>query len=389
MAAQVINGVPHPPLLPPGYRFHPTSSELFRHYLYDRVTKGFCQWSIVTDTDVLALPPWDLPGMDSNENEGYYFYAREKKSKSAGYDRVIKVDQKAYWKMSTTGYVWEEELLWGRRNTLNYYSGPNEKTDWLMYEFVLDSSLAEGKDDGVVLCKVYKKKDPEEKRERGPEGSNVNGKGKGKGKRCQESSEKAAETVPAHDIDSGLPLKRRRMNASSSACFPQLNQKTKFAAGASRSAAPYIQETHSEASILPSFSAEPYIIEGIHPAEVAAPCTTYNSADAAPVDDPKLCYRLPAAIGSADLYLQETHQAAAEPCTMNYSSPAEPSTMAASSSSNTIAPFDDPNVYWTENELEQELQQYLSFDLAPADDDFDKEFFAPFLTCSKLAPSAS
>ncbi|GLT46222.1 hypothetical protein SLA2020_199940 [Shorea laevis] len=385
MAAQVINGIPHPPLLPPGYRFHPTSSELFRHYLYDRVTKGFCQWSIVSDTDILAVPPWDLPGMDTNENEGYYFYAREKKSKSAGYDRVIKVDQKAYWKMSTTGYVWEEELLWGRRNTLNYYSGPNEKTDWLMYEFVLDSSLAEGKDDGVVLCKVYKKKDPEEKRERGPEGTNVNG--KGKGKRCQGSSEKAAETVPAYDIDSGLPFKRRRMNASSSSCFPQLNQKTQFAACASSSAAPYIQETYSEASIQLFFSAEPYIVEGIHPAEVVAPCTTNHFVDAAPVDDPKLCYRPPAEIGSADPYLQETHQAAAEPCTMNYSSPAEQSNRAASSSSSNISPFNDPNVFCKEAEWEQELQQYLSFDLA--DDDFDKEYFAPFLTCSYLASSAS
>ncbi|GLU12432.1 hypothetical protein SLE2022_291130 [Rubroshorea leprosula] len=442
MAEQTINGVPQPPLLPPGYRFHPTSSELFRHYLYDKVTKGSCQWCIVSDTDILAVPPWDLPGMDSNEKEGYYFYARERKSKSAGSkrnNRVIKLNKQAFWKLSFSDDIWEEGLLWGKKNTLNYFSGPNAKTDWLMYEFVLDPSLAKGNDGNVVLCKVYKKKDlKEEKRGRDPGGSNVMGKGKGKS--CPGSSEKGAKIVPCPDVNSGQPLKRRRMNS----CFPQLNQKTQFADGALSSATPlniqethhseaaiqpsfsiehylegfhptevaassttnhgvdtapvnddpklyhqppaafgsanpYIQETHSEAVIQPSLSTEPYI-EGIHLSEVAASSTTNQCVDAAPVDDPKLYYQHPATFGSAMPYSQETHPADAAPCTINQSSPTEPYTMAAFSSSS-ITPTDDRNVYHTEPEWEQEIHQYLSFD--PIDqlndcDDFDKEYFAPF-----------
>ncbi|GKU89737.1 hypothetical protein SLEP1_g3834 [Rubroshorea leprosula] len=391
MAEQVINGVPQPPFLPPGYRFHPTSSELFRYYLYDRVTKGSCQWNIVSDTDILAVPPWHLPGMDSNENEGYYFYERERKSKSAGSkgnNRIIKVDKQAFWKVNFSDDVWEEGMLWGKKNTLNYFNGPNAKTDWLMYEFVLDPSLAEGNDGNVVLCKVYKKKDSKEgKRGRGLKGSNI----KEKGKSClQGSSDGVAEIEPLHDINSGQALKRRRiMNA----CFPQLNQKTQFAVGALSSAAsPYIEETHhSEAAIQPSFSTEPHT-EGIHPAEVATSSTINHCIYAAPVDDPKLYYQPPAAFDSAKPYIEATHPAAVEPCTINhssslaepcmisYSSPAEPCTIAASSS-NSIAPTDDRNVHYTETEWEQEIQQYLSFDSTNQFndcDEFDEEYFAPF-----------
>ncbi|GKU89722.1 hypothetical protein SLEP1_g3822 [Rubroshorea leprosula] len=199
-------------------------------------------------------------------------------------------------------------------------------------------------------------------------------------------------------------------------CFPQLNQKTQFVHGALSSATPLnIKETHhSEAAIQPSFSTEPYL-KGFHPTEVVASSTANHCIDTAPVDDdPKLYYQLPAALGSANPYIQETlseacvdaapvddpklyyqppaafgsamphsqetHSADAAPCTINHSSPAEPCTMAASSLSS-ITPTDDRNVYYTEPEWEQEIQRYLSFD--PIDqlndrDDFDREYFTPF-----------
>ncbi|GKU89694.1 hypothetical protein SLEP1_g3800 [Rubroshorea leprosula] len=458
MAEQTINGVPQPPLLPPATVSTlpvPSSSVIISMTQSPRVpasgasslilTSLLCphgisqiSWSFLTF--FLFLLSFSVIGMGSNEKEGYYFYARERKSKSAGSkrnNRVIKVNKQAFWKLNFSDDVWEDGLLWGKRNTLNYFSGPNAKTDWLMYEFVLDPSLANGNDGNVVLCNVYKKKDSkEEKRGRGPEGSNV----MGKGKTCPESSEKGAKIVPCLDVNSGQPLKRRRMNS----CFPQLNQKTQFVDGALSSATPlnikethhseaaiqpsfstepylkgfhqtevvvsstanhcvdtapvdddpklyyqlpaalgsanpYIRETLSEAVIQPSFSTEPYI-EGIHLAEVAASSTTNQCVDAAPVDDPKLYYQPPSAFGSAMPYSQETHSADAAPCTINHSSPAEPCTMDASSSSS-ITPTDDRNVYYTEPEWEQEIQQYLSFD--PIDqlndsDDFDREYFTPF-----------
>ncbi|GLU22531.1 hypothetical protein SLE2022_386000 [Rubroshorea leprosula] len=367
--------------LPPGYRFRPKGYELCRYYLYDKVTTGCCRWgNVIVDVDILAHQPWDLPGMDSNENDGYYFYAREKKSKAAGStnnDRRIKGAQPSCcWKMNGSEDVEEQGVLWGKRNALNHCiigSDKKNKTDWLMQEFVLNPSLIEqagcNNHDDIVLCRVYKKKkDSDSKKVEVKVKAKRDGEDQvtsnGKNCRGRKSSNNVEVKImpPLVIFGSGQPVKRKRIGAPSSStarlprttiqeshtqpapavastssmtwnCFQPLSA----AAVASCSALTYIQETHHPTAAASSTLEGYPDIRETHPSQIAANyMKSTMKCDLQPHGSANQTYNT----------IQQTHPAAtATQCRNN-----DCNQLPVSSQRSGIAPVDDdPNkLYYTE-----------------------------------------
>ncbi|GKU92726.1 hypothetical protein SLEP1_g6418 [Rubroshorea leprosula] len=378
--------------LPAGYRFCPKGYELCRYYLYDKVTTGCCRWeNVIIDVDILAHQPWDLPGMESNENEGYYFYAREKKSKAAGAEntknneRKLKCAENACWKVNGSDDVMEQGMLWGKRNNLNHCVGPNkkDKTDWLMQEFVLNPSLIAqagcNNPDDIVLCRVYKKKkDSESKKVEVEVKVKRDGEDQvtcnGKSYRSRKSSKNVeVKIMPPFVISgSGQPVKRKRIDASSSstARFPRTTiQESRTQPAAAVASTSSMTSSCFQPSAAASVSAQPYIQESYHPAATSLLVKSYNFQSAAlstfagyPYTQETHSSELAAMkynlqpLDSADQpynIIRQTHLAATAQSTKN-----DCDQLPASSPSS-IAPIDDdPNkLYYTE-ELTSSIQTF-------------------------------
>ena len=50
------------PLVPPGFRFHPTDEELVNYYLRKKVNMEAFDLDVIKDVDLNKLEPWDLHG---------------------------------------------------------------------------------------------------------------------------------------------------------------------------------------------------------------------------------------------------------------------------------------------------------------------------------------
>ena len=50
------------PILPPGFRFHPTDEELVVHYLKKKVASAPLPVAIIAEIDLYKFDPWELPG---------------------------------------------------------------------------------------------------------------------------------------------------------------------------------------------------------------------------------------------------------------------------------------------------------------------------------------
>ena len=53
------------PVLPPGFRFHPTDEELVAYYLRRKINGHKIELEIIPEVDLYKCEPWDLPGMIS------------------------------------------------------------------------------------------------------------------------------------------------------------------------------------------------------------------------------------------------------------------------------------------------------------------------------------
>lgn len=50
------------PVLPPGFRFHPTDEELVAYYLKRKINGRKIELEIIPEVDLYKCEPWDLPG---------------------------------------------------------------------------------------------------------------------------------------------------------------------------------------------------------------------------------------------------------------------------------------------------------------------------------------
>lgn len=51
------------PLLPPGFRFHPTDEELITYYLMKKVLDSSFSARAISEVDLNKSEPWELPGI--------------------------------------------------------------------------------------------------------------------------------------------------------------------------------------------------------------------------------------------------------------------------------------------------------------------------------------
>lgn len=47
---------------PPGFRFHPTDSELLEYYLKRKIMGLNFDFQLISELDLYKFSPWDLPG---------------------------------------------------------------------------------------------------------------------------------------------------------------------------------------------------------------------------------------------------------------------------------------------------------------------------------------
>ncbi|GKV36777.1 hypothetical protein SLEP1_g44871 [Rubroshorea leprosula] len=154
------------PLLPPGFRFHPTDEELIIHYLKQKVSSLNPLVSIIADVNIYKFNPWELPEKANfGDTEWFFFSPRDRKYPKGG--RPNRAAASGYWKatgtdkpiLSSTG----TQCL-GVKKALVFYKGrppKGEKTNWMMMEYrLLDDSLQSPRLRGSmrlddwVLCRV-------------------------------------------------------------------------------------------------------------------------------------------------------------------------------------------------------------------------------------------
>ncbi|KAH7287533.1 hypothetical protein KP509_32G060500 [Ceratopteris richardii] len=164
------------PILPPGFRFHPTDEELIRYYLHRKAVGLPLPVPIIADIDLYKFDPWDLPGKASfGEHEWYFFSPRDRKYPNGS--RPNRAAASGYWKATGTDKPIASSDGSGQKvgvkKALVFYRGRpprGAKTDWIMHEYRLSgdfhasvrptvtfSSRKSLRLDDWVLCRIYKK----------------------------------------------------------------------------------------------------------------------------------------------------------------------------------------------------------------------------------------
>eukprot|EP00249_Psilotum_nudum_P011869 c23435_g2_i1 orf=285-1322(-) len=159
------------PVLPPGFRFHPTDEELVVHYLKKKAASCPLPVPIIAEVDLYKFDPWDLPAKSNfGEHEWYFFSPRDRKYPNGA--RPNRAAASGYWKATGT----DKPILTcggtqqvGVKKALVFYRGrppKGLKTNWIMHEYRLTEtavkpiSFAARKSlrlDDWVLCRIYKK----------------------------------------------------------------------------------------------------------------------------------------------------------------------------------------------------------------------------------------
>ncbi|KAL3645975.1 hypothetical protein CASFOL_011155 [Castilleja foliolosa] len=86
-----------PPVLPPGFHFHPTDEELLVHCLMKKVAAAPLPVDIIAEVDLYKFNPWELPeNAVYGDGEWYFFTLREKKYPNGG--RPNRMTTSGYWK---------------------------------------------------------------------------------------------------------------------------------------------------------------------------------------------------------------------------------------------------------------------------------------------------
>ncbi|KAJ0017293.1 hypothetical protein Pint_10504 [Pistacia integerrima] len=131
------------PLLPPGFRFHPTDQELIILYLKNKISSSPNPVvSIIADVDIYKFNPWELPGKAwFGESEWFFFSPRDRKYRNGA--RPNRAAASGYWKASGT----DKPIIsssgakcLGVKKALAFYQGrppKGEKTNWTMLEYRL------------------------------------------------------------------------------------------------------------------------------------------------------------------------------------------------------------------------------------------------------------
>ncbi|XP_010499726.1 PREDICTED: NAC domain-containing protein 21/22-like [Camelina sativa] len=150
--------------LPPGFRFHPRDDELVCDYLMRRTVRSLYQPVVLIDVDLNKCEPWNIPQTARVGRKEWYFYSQKDRKYATG-QRTNRATATGYWKATGKDRVIRRNgSLVGMRKTLVFYRGrapKGRKTDWVMHEFRLQSSLFHHPPNSFkeewVLCRVFHK----------------------------------------------------------------------------------------------------------------------------------------------------------------------------------------------------------------------------------------
>ncbi|KAJ3681454.1 hypothetical protein LUZ60_015943 [Juncus effusus] len=154
--------------LPPGFRFHPTDSELVLYYLKRKIMQKPLHFEAVSEIDLYKYAPWDLPEkscLRTKDRVWYFFSPRDRKYTNG--QRANRATSFGFWK--TTGNdrpIVHDDRKVGMKKTLIFHKGKapkGERTDWVMYEYRLDDAhlaAAGFQLDAYVVVKIFHKSGP-------------------------------------------------------------------------------------------------------------------------------------------------------------------------------------------------------------------------------------
>lgn len=158
------------PVLPPGFRFHPTDEELLVHYLKKKASASPLPVPIIAEIDLYKFDPWDLPAKSTfGEREWYFFSPRDRKYPNGA--RPNRAAASGYWKATGTDkpiFTCSGTQKLGVKKALVFYKGrppKGVKTNWVMHEYRLAESPNSNRFnmrkslrlDDWVLCRIYRK----------------------------------------------------------------------------------------------------------------------------------------------------------------------------------------------------------------------------------------
>ncbi|KAM7476574.1 hypothetical protein LguiB_023817 [Lonicera macranthoides] len=173
--------------VPPGFRFHPTEEELLQYYLKKKVSHQEIDLDVIKDVDLNKLEPWDIQEMckigSTPQNDWYFFSHKDKKYPTG--TRTNRATAAGFWKATGRDKAIFSSNGRGRigmRKTLVFYKGRAPrglKCDWIMHEYRrldddnnnnsaidddnnvscdMDETVLQ--DEGWVVCRIFKKKNP-------------------------------------------------------------------------------------------------------------------------------------------------------------------------------------------------------------------------------------
>ncbi|XP_057950503.1 protein BEARSKIN2-like [Malania oleifera] len=153
--------------VPPGFRFHPTDEELLHYYLKKKVSYQKFEMEVIREVDLNKIEPWDLQERcrigSTPQNEWYFFSHKDRKYPTGS--RTNRATNAGFWKATGRDKCIRNSFKKiGMRKTLVFYRGRaphGQKTNWIMHEYRLedgDDTQSNPKEDGWVVCRVFKKK---------------------------------------------------------------------------------------------------------------------------------------------------------------------------------------------------------------------------------------
>ncbi|CAK7324000.1 unnamed protein product [Dovyalis caffra] len=144
-----------------GDRFSPTPEQLVNHYLNHKLLGNDQLVSRIRQLDIYQFDPWDLPGIDSNDGETYFFSPLHAKNPYTNNGKINRSTRTGSWKGKGKDSKIKhngEEI--GIKKIFVHSCNENE-IKYVMHEYSASSNLPNPR--ALVLCKVMKKKDKKSK----------------------------------------------------------------------------------------------------------------------------------------------------------------------------------------------------------------------------------
>ncbi|XP_071698518.1 uncharacterized protein [Rutidosis leptorrhynchoides] len=151
--------------LTPGFRFHPTDTELVMYYLKRKLLGKKIVVNAVAEVNIYDFSPWDLPDKSSLKTGDleWFFFCPKSKKYSNGF-RSNRATETGFWKATGKDRkVKYKERIVATIKTLVFHlshEGKGKRTNWVMHEYKMDDDqLANAGiiQDAYVLCKVFEK----------------------------------------------------------------------------------------------------------------------------------------------------------------------------------------------------------------------------------------